>query len=355
MSSQGSQLRAMLRAKQALAPAFRHLPMLTADEVAVGRPVPFYRAWLEHEEPGDPYWTATDFRAVLPGLGIPVTMQAGWYDMFLPSMLADYRRLRDAGQAVRLRVSGWPHGSRRGAGYSLRDALAHYDAHLRHQPAPAAAPVRVEVMGGGGWRDLPDWPPPARTGRWHLQPAGTLAPAPPPESAPDRYRYDPADPTPAAGGSGLLLNAGPADNRALEARPDVLTYTSAPLPSTLEIIGPVTAELHVTSSLEHTDFFARLCDVHPRGRSVNVTDGLVRLRPGAPRPARIELWPTAHRFAPGHRIRLQVSSGAHPRYARNPGTGELLATATTLLACEQAVHHDPGHPSGILLPVITGG
>ena len=352
MSSQGSQLRAMVRAKKALAPAFAHLPILTADEVAAGRAVPFYRAWVRHDAPGDPSWAATDFRAVLPELGIPVTMQAGWYDMFLPYMLADYRALRDAGRPVRLRVGGWPHGSRRSAGYSLRDALAHFGTHLRHQPAPAAAPVQVEVM-GGGWRDLPDWPPPARTERWHLQPGGALAPTPPPESAPDRYRYDPADPTPAVGGSGLMINAGPADNRALEQRPDVLTYTSGPLASALEIIGPVAAELHVTSSLGHTDFFVRLCDVHPRGRSVNITDGLVRLHPGDPHPVRVDLWPTAHRFAPGHRIRLQVSSGAHPRYARNPGSAEPLATATTLRAAEQAVHHEPGRPSAVLLPVTT--
>jgi uncharacterized protein len=89
-----------------------------------------------------------------------------------------------------------------------------------------------------------------------------------------------------------------------------------------------------------------------------VTDGLIRL-PGsasgpAPGPVLVDLWPTAHRFAAGHRIRLQVSSGAHPRFARNPGTGEPLATATTLQVAEQTVHHDPDHPSAVLLPVVTG-
>ena len=208
-------------------------------------------------------------------------------------------------------------------------------------------------MGGGGWRSLPEWPPPgAAVQRWHLHAGGTLATSAPAEGAPGRYTYDPADPTPAVGGPGSL-HAGPRDNRALESRPDVLTYTSAPLTRPLVIAGPVTAELFTGSSRPHTDFFARLCDVDPGGPSVNVSDGILRLDAAteAPQRVRVELWPVAHQFRAGHRIRLQVSSGAHPRYARNPGSGEPLATATTLHAARQSVHHDPAHPSAILLPV----
>ncbi|HZC40638.1 MAG TPA: CocE/NonD family hydrolase [Streptosporangiaceae bacterium] len=216
--------------------------------------------------------------------------------------------------------------------------------------------MQVQVMGGGGWRSPEQWPPPASEQRWHLHPGGVLAPEPPPASGPDRYRYDPADPTPAVGGSSLSTNSGPKDNRALERRPDVLAYTSAPLAAGLEITGPVAADLHVSSSNGHTDFFARLCDVHPRGRSVNVTDGMLRLVPGDPGHIRVELWPTAHLFRAGHRIRLQVSSGAHPRYARNLGTGEPLATGTAMQPAEQVVYHDPQRPSAVLLPVqVTAG
>ena len=91
-------------------------------------------------------------------------------------------------------------------------------------------------------------------------------------------------------------------------------------------MGEVSVDLFVRSSLEHTDFFARLCEVDPAGRSVNVCDALLRLVPGRPAPepdgtirVRFALWPAAHRFRRGHRLRLQVSSGAHPRYARNTG------------------------------------
>lgn len=158
-------------------------------------------------------------------------------------------------------------------------------------------------------------------------------------------------------GGTSTLGGGPKDNRKLEQRPDVLTYTSDPLRSALEITGSVTAELYVSSSRQHTDFFARLCDVDLRGRSLNITDGLTRLATAGPQPqqVRIDLWPTAHQFRPGHRIRLQVSSGAHVRYARNTGTAEALATATTLCTAQQAVHHDPARPSALLLPATLPG
>jgi putative CocE/NonD family hydrolase len=150
--------------------------------------------------------------------------------------------------------------------------------------------------------------------------------------------------------------SGPLDNRPLEARPDVLTYTTAPLAADLEIIGTPRLELYARSSLAHTDFFARLCDVQPDGRSINICDGLLRVTPGAGGPGGIlrlawDLWPTAHRFRRGHRLRLQVASGAHPRWSRNPGTGEPPSTATRLLVADQTIYHDPDHPSALVLPV----
>jgi len=210
------------------------------------------------------------------------------------------------------------------------------------------------VMGEEAWRDFPSWPPPGYAPRrYHLQPGGALSVEPPPDGpAPDRYRYDPADPTPAAGGARMVRDTGRVDNTALEARPDVLTFTTGPLEASVEVIGEVSAEIWFRSTLPHADVFVRLCDVDSRGRSRNVCDGLVSLTGAdALTRAAVRLWPTAHRFRRGHRIRVQVSSGAFPRYARNPGTGEPHATATRLLAADQEVHHDPAHPSAIVLPV----
>jgi putative CocE/NonD family hydrolase len=348
-------VRTPLRARKALTPALGRLPLLDADTEAVGHPVGFYRDWITNDKPGDPYWTPTDFRPLLKDLDVPVNMTAGWYDMFLPQMLADYQELRDGGQDVRLRIGAWHHSSPGLARQSLADALDWFGAHLLGRTPSAGPPgLRVQVTGGGEWRNLAGWPPPdASALRWHLHAGGTLATGAPAESTPDRYTYDPADPTPAVGGTSSM-NSGPRDNRALEQRPDVLTYTSEPMASPLVITGPVTAQLFAGSSRPHTDFFARLCDVDPGGKSVNITDGILRLTDATetPQPVTIDLWPTAHQFRPGHRIRLQVSSGAHPRYARNPGSGEPLATASTLHTARQTVYHDPAHPSAVLLPVV---
>jgi putative CocE/NonD family hydrolase len=152
------------------------------------------------------------------------------------------------------------------------------------------------------------------------------------------------------------------DNRPVEARPDVLTYTSARLDVPVEVVGPVRAEIQVRSELSYLDVFVRLCDVDRRGRSWNVCDGLVRVAPGrfptgpgGVARVPVTLWPTAHRFAPGHRLRVQVSGGAHPRYARNPGTGEPLGTAVTLRAGWREILHDPEYPSAIVLPLLDVG
>lgn len=340
-----------------------HLPLAEADVAAAGQPVPYYRDWLEHNRPGDEWWGEVDYSRRVAEVSASVHLIGGWYDIFLPQQIEDYERLRRAGHNPYLTIGPWAHTSTDVFGEGNRQALAWLRAHLLGDSRGLrAAPVRVYVMGANAWREFAAWPPEGLSAagtRWHLQAGGGLSPAVPAASQPDRYRYDPADPTPAVGGSSLSDNSGPKDNRRLEARPDVLVYTSPPLAAGLDVIGPVGAELFVQSSLEHCDFYVRLCDVEPGGRSTNVCDGLLRLAPGpagwgsgAIRRVRVELWPTAYRFESGHCLRVQVSSGAHPRFARNTGSGELLAAATRLVPADQAVYHDPDHPSAILLPVV---
>lgn len=342
--------------------AFRHLPLSETDTVATGHSVGYYQDWLAHSAPGDPWWQPVDFSGTVAAVTAPVHLLGGWYDILLPGMLADYARLRQANRQPYLTIGPWAHTSPPMFPVMLREAIIWFRAHLLgDRRRLRKAPVRIFLMGANQWKNLPAWPPAGYAPqRWHLQPGGGLTVTAPAASAPDRYRYDPADPTPAVGGTSLSTNSGPKDNRALEARRDVLVYTSAPLDRAVEAIGPVSAELYVTSSREHTDFTVRLCDVDPAGKSRNVCDGLLRLQPGLPSPGAdgcrrvvIDLWPTAYRFQPGHRLRVQVASGAHPRWARNPGSGEPLATATTLVAADQAVYHDPDHPSAILLPVLA--
>lgn len=337
------------------------LPLSDADIAATGHHVPYYQEWLQHPEPGDPYWEPVRFSRVLPDLGIPVSFVAGWHDHLLPYELEDWEAVARSGAPTQLVVGPWTHRSGRGMLAELREALDWFDLHLRSRPrVRSAPPVRLALQPGQGWIEGDGWPS-ATPRRWHLWPDGALNEHEPPPGPPSRYRYDPGDPTPAVGGSTLSSNAGSRDNGPLEARDDVLTFSSRPLREPLTVVGPVTAELYVECDRPHFDLFARLCDVDRRGRSSNVTDGLVRVKPdGATLDAEgvqrvvVELFRTAYRFLPGHRFRLQVSSGSHPRYARNLGSGEPLATGTTMLVQSVGLHHDPVHPSAVDLAILDG-
>jgi uncharacterized protein len=351
-------MRAQARALDA---ALRHLPMTEADAVAVGKPVAFYREWLAHPTPTDPFWADQDFSGGVPRATVPIHLVGGWYDLFLSSLLQDYTTLCAAGRPPHLTIGPWTHASLRGMLASLREGMGWFAVHLAEQPpAPIReAPVRIHLMGAGEWRDLAAWPPTTDPAAYFLHAGGALAAAAlAAAEPPDQYRYDPADPTPSRGGPVLLPPAGPKDQRALEARPDVLCYTTAPLAADLDVIGAPRLVLYVRSTLEHTDFLGRLCDVAPNGRSINICDGLVRIEPGKGEPQpdgslrlEIALWATAQRFKRGHRLRLQVASGAHPRWSRNLGTGEPLASGIRMLPADQTIYHDAAHPSALMLPV----
>lgn len=351
-----------MRARSKLQPLFAHLPLRDLDELAIGQHSSFFQKWLAQPEADSDYWQQRTFETTVKDITAPINLVGGWYDIFLPWQVRDYRILREAGKHPFLTIGPWAHSSFGLIAAGVEASLAWFNAHLLGESSELRQlPVRIFVTGANEWRDLPDWPPPgARSQRFYLQQAFGLAPEIAAASSPDQYRYDPADPTPALAGPVLAGKSLPTDNRKLEARSDVLTYTSVPLEHDLEVIGSVQAELFVRSTLEHTDFFARLCDVDQQGKSLNVCDALLRVQPAQPAPATdgtlhltIDLWPTAHRFQRGHRLRLQVSSGAHPRYARNTGSGEPLASATKLLVADQSIYHDPDHPSAIVLPLVN--
>lgn len=346
---------------QAIQQAAMHLPLREADQIAAGQPIRFYQDWLVHNHPEDPWWQAVNFSAATATLAADVILIGGWYDIFLPHTLADYTHLRQHGARPYLTIGPWTHTSFPAFSVMLNESLTWFRTHLLGETGLLRqSPVRIFVMGCNEWREFPDWPPAGYAPqRWHLQAGSALAPQTPQlDAQPDHYRYDPAEPTPAVGGSSLSTNSGPKDNRIVEARQDILLYTSSVLEQDVEVIGALRAELFVQSSLEHTDFFVRLCDVEPSGKSINISDGLVRLQPGQPTVGAdgvwqisVELWATAHCFKKGHCIRVQVAGGSHPRYARNPGSGEPLATATTLIAADHTIYHDAQHPSAFILPV----
>lgn len=341
-----------------LASAFAHVPLNECDELAIGRQVPYFRQFLD--DPTVPELQETDLSKRLHRLQQPIHLLSGWYDFMLGDMLRDYATLRAAGNAPYLTIGPWHHVHPEISRTTLREAVDWFDAHLKQQPERLSRkPVKLYVMGAEEWQMFQSWPPPSQSTPFFLHSDERLTLDRPTVNSSSRsYIYDPADPTPAVGGPLFYSGAGARDNRALEARPDVLTYTTPALVDALEVIGPVKAHLYVSSTLAHSDFFARLCDVFPDGRSINVCEGIVRLYPGKVTPdadgvlhIEVEMWATAHRFQRGHAVRLQISSGAHPRFAPNPGIGELPKSRTETSAAQQTIHHDAAHRSALILPL----
>jgi putative CocE/NonD family hydrolase len=340
---------ARIRRKQR---ALDTLPLGQADIAATGERVEYIQDILSHDAQS-PRWNGLDHRHRVPVTNVPVSSIGGWFDVFLPGQLRDFQALQDAGREARLTIGPWTHANLDNT--PTRELLTFGLALARGKRPPERPPVRLYVMGEEAWADFASWPPPGyRPTPFHLRTDGGLSTEVPTDSASDRYRYDPADPTPALGGVRASAG-GRKDNAKLEARPDVLTYTTRVLDEDVEVVGEVSARIWFRSDLPFADVFVRLCDVDEQGRSSNVCDGLVSHSDADELSCvAVRLWPTAYRFRRGHRIRVQVSSGAFPRFARNPGTGEPIATATELRAAEQEVHHGPGRLSAIVLPVLRG-
>jgi len=346
----------------------RMVPLVPGYQTAFGQRVDWFEEWLRHPAADDPYWEPRRARPDVASAP-PVSLLGGWSDVVIDQTIDSYQRLRAAGRPARLVVGPWSHtsGFNKDMPIVVGEALAWLREHLCGAgAAPGETPVRVhrgEIGGQGSWLDLPDWPPPdAVTQPWQLRADGTLAAGDGTPRAAEgvvetalSFRYDPADPTPAVGGPRMDGNAfGPRPNNKLEARDDVLVFTAEPRLEPLDVIGPVSIRLRVRGSSPHFDIFARLCDVDASGTSWNVCDGLLRL--DERRVTDEDGWSeidvpmssTAHRFRPGHRLRVQVSGGAHPRFARNTGTAEQIATATSLVPVDIEMASGPV----LSLPVV---
>jgi hypothetical protein len=264
-------------------------------------------------------------------------------------------------------------------------------------------PVNYFVMGGGPgsrtsegrmshygeWRTSPDWPlPETRYTRFYLQDDGVLSTVPPESgTSHSSYTYDPRNPVPTIGGNissahGVMM-PGAFDQVErpdvftcnppyipLSSRSDVLSFETPPLERALEVTGPITATLYVSSSAPDTDFTLKLVDHYPRspdytdGYAMNLSDTIFRARfhssweepelllPG--RVYRLEMvsYPTSNLFGAGHRIRVDISSSNYPRFDINPNTGEPLGLSTGMVEAVNTVHHHAEHPSCVVLPVI---
>lgn len=338
------------------------LPVSALDQAAFDRPVPWWRDWVHHQRPDDPWWNSIDYSTAVTALDAPVTMVGGWQDIFLPHQVREFQARQAAGKPAFLTIGPWVHASMKGMFEGLRLSLEMF-THLAHADRcnggrPA---VRLFLQGAGEWRDYPSWPPPdAETHDYFLRSDGRLARGrPSDDEGADSFVYDPADPTPDVHGPTTMSGNRRRLMTALERRGDVLIYSSPPLSREMDVIGPVEVELHVRTDREQADFFACVCDVDEKGRSIQVSDGYLRSRPGQPtadgagiKQIKIACWPTAWRFRRGHCLRLIVAGGAHPRFARNTGTGEPLASATRLVSTRQEIIHCNNHASFLRLAVV---
>jgi len=332
------------------------LPLINADKAVVGHKIGFWRHWFEHAIGNDAFWEELDHSHRLSRNTPPVHFISGWYDFMLDPLLADYQRLVALGHTPYLTIGTWFHIAEELQRDNLRETILWMRAKLMGDSSGLRQkPVRLHISGRNSWHEFDAYPPgPPALRTLHLSADRKLARVPAKKGA-DTYRYDPNDPTPNLGGAIFAFTgAGAVDNAPLEARPDILVYTGPEIRDEVTIIGQCQVTLHARASLPHVDFFVRLCDVDPDGVSTNICDGFVRVTPDTPHEPdgswrlTIPLHATAHAFRAGHRSRLLIASGAHPRYARNPGTGEHIATATKLIANDVEILHAGSH---IVLPV----
>jgi hypothetical protein len=333
----------------------------------------------------DEYWRAIRHRP--EDVTVPLFQQCGWYDAYPGATMRTWER---ATVPQRVLMGPWSHeeevertlgGVDFGANAAVvirEEELRWYDHWLRGVDTGLLEepPIVLFTMGRNEWRRDREWPAPGTEFRpWYLRAGSELAPEPPRagEQA-DTYAYDPEDPVPTLGGNNSLLTMlrhaadrvvpGPLDQRSLEARDDVLVYSSAPLVEDVEVTGPIEAVLYAASDARDTDFFVRLCDVQPDGRSLVISEGVIRARyrfgldrqellePGEPQEYRIRMYPTSNLFRRGHRIRLDVTSSSFPRFSRNLNTGDDVATGTRMRVARQTILHSPEYPSHVLLPVV---
>lgn len=333
-------------------------PMGTAlrgveGQVELHREAAWFGRWAAADDPypGDPRVPGS---GDLASVGAPALVVAGWYDLFQPGTIELYRALEgETTHRHSLVVGPWDHSglplSRRSgdvdfgmeAGSDLHELqLAWFDHHLRGGDPPAS-PVRIFVTGINRWESLDGWPPPGDSVAWYPGPGGVLDPSGTGDGE-IVMTLDAGRAPPALGGRVFpwepVLRPGGFDQNARRARPDVAAFTSAPLARPLLAMGPVGMEVAVASSVGGTDVCAVLVDVAPDGSAINVADGVVRtvVPPGEVVTVRLSLGDVAHRFGAGHRLGVDLSAAAFPRYdlAFAPGDRTLHLGHTRLVLPE---------------------
>jgi len=368
------------------------LPLIKADD-SLGENIPAYDDWINHPVPG-PYWDRIRVDNKVQQITVPALIIEGWYDYYLDLALNDFNRMRNESGSIDAKnsmiiVGPWTHTMKskfpdvdfgKKASFLKQYALVidWFDYWLKGKDngIMAKGPVRIFTMGPNTWKTESTWPPKnVKYEDYYLHSSGkansssgdgSLTTVLPGSENSDGYEYDPADPVPSVGGTSIYgnLKAGPYNQKTVESRRDVLIYTTAPLETDMNITGPVKLVFYASSSAKDTDFAAKLTDVYPDGKSVNIQAAVIRAkyRDSFDKPALLEnkkvyrfemlIGSTSLVLKKGHRIRLQLASSNFPEYGRNLNTGDDNGTTSDMVKAYQVIYHDEAHPSKLVLPVI---
>lgn len=336
----------------------KSLPLVDGAKAVLGDKTPWVYEWMTRpDRVNDEFYKPMKQDKALDTTDVAILLQGGWQDVFTNDTIAQFQRLNKRGSTVAMTVGPWNHlesGSGEGV---LKETLEWLDKYLAKRKTGGVRPasIRVNVTGANEWRWLSSWPPATKPLELHLGSQGRLGREQSEKTDESSFDFDPHDPTPTVGGS-LLFAGGTVDDTALARRPDVLSFTTAPLGHDVEVLGKPRIELTHSSDNPHVDLFVRLSEVDAKGVSHNITEVYRRLDPDrAPsgRPVGIELLLTdcAHRFKKGTAIRLYVAGGNFPHYSYNLGSGENQGTGTTLKPATHTVHFGGISGSKIVLPV----
>ena len=337
------------------------------------------------------YWQEFDSVARQAVINVPAVHVGGWFDTFCQGTIdsfvsRQYHGAPGAKGAQKLVMGPWAHAIGRPAGgvrFPNARPPAKYSASawfaytlkgkangINELPSVAyyvTGDVSEKNAPGNEWRYADRWPIPAKQTPYYIHNDKTLSRAAPRTTTPtfQSYTFDPRDPCPTRGGRNLNLPSGPLDQRKVEARSDVLTFTSRPLKKPLEVTGRVIAKIYLSSSTVDTDISVRLCDVYPDGTSRLLAGGILRCRkresmskdvpltPGKIYQVSVDCWSTSIVFNTAHRIRVSITSSNYPRFDLNPGTGRPWTDGCTFVRQTNKIYCDTEHPSRIILPVVT--
>ncbi len=383
--------------------AYSNLPYIDFDKTRNYKPTSWWRKWINQNTADGEYWKAISYQTPddYAKVKVPSLAISGWFDANFPGTPMNYLSMKQHGgtpeaRRPRMVVGPWEHiinRHREAAGIDFGPeaiidwdgyVLRWFDYHLKgiDNGVLNDPPIHIFVMGRNQWRTAEDWPlPETNFTKFFLHSQGkanssagdgSLDSQPPQVEPPDKYTYDPNDPTPSAAFANGHID-GPRDISQSASRPDVLVYDTAELTEGVEIIGPISAQLFAATSGHDTDWMIRLSDVQPDGRALFLGEGVMRARHREPQKHgafnahrlstiepdqayeySIDFWrPTGNVFLKGHRIRIEISSSYFPYYLRNPNSdNDNIGLVTEFQTANQTIFHDAERPSHVVLPLI---